>query len=358
MSGLYYVVVIAAAALVTLALMPIARRIGERLGLTAHPGGRRVHREAVSTAGGIAILGGFLAALGVATLAETYLGWGGGLLDEAGDVLAVLAGIAVVFATGLLDDVFELGAGQKLVGQLAGAAIVIVWGPRVDFIGNPFGGLVFLGLLGIPVTLVWILGFTNIINLIDGLDGLAGGVTAIAAATFLVIAVQTNQPAAAVTAAAIVGACLGFLRFNFHPASVFMGDSGALFLGFALASIALLGVMKSIAAITLAVPLMIIGVPIFDTFTSIVRRIRHGRPVHEADAGHIHHRLLGRGFNQRQTVLIIYAWSIALAVGGYSMRWVPLFVKLGTFVVLAVLSALMAYWLGLFEAAHHRPDDA
>jgi UDP-GlcNAc:undecaprenyl-phosphate GlcNAc-1-phosphate transferase len=135
-----------------------------------------------------------------------------------------------------------------------------------------------------------------------------------------------------------------------------MGDSGALFLGFVLACIALLGVMKSVAAITLVVPLLIVGVPIFDTLSAIIRRKRHGQPIQAADKGHIHHRLLGRGFNQRQTVLIIYVWSVALAIGGYAMRWSPPLFRVITLAILAGLSGLMAYWLGLFEAAHHEDE--
>jgi UDP-GlcNAc:undecaprenyl-phosphate GlcNAc-1-phosphate transferase len=162
--------------------------------------------------------------------------------------------------------------------------------------------------------------------------------------------------AAGVLAAALLGACIGFLRYNFNPASIFMGDSGALFLGFTLACVSLLGVMKSVAAITLVVPLLIIGVPIFDTFSAIIRRSRHGQPIQSADKGHIHHRLLGRGFNQRQTVLIIYVWSIALAFGGYAMRWAPPTWRFATLVLLASMSGLMAYWLGLFEAAHHEDE--
>jgi UDP-GlcNAc:undecaprenyl-phosphate GlcNAc-1-phosphate transferase len=349
----HYLALIAIALVTTALLTPLVRALGQRLGLVDQPGGRRVHRDPVSRIGGVALLGGFGAAIAAQAVGEAYLGWGGSLLDRDTDLVAVLAGILIVFVVGLLDDIIDLSAWQKLLGQLLGAGVVIAFGPRVDFIGNPFGGgLVFLGIIAIPATLLWILGFTNIINLIDGLDGLAAGVTAIAAVSFLVIAVESNQLAAAALAAALIGACVGFLFFNFNPASVFMGDSGALFLGFALASISLLGVMKSVAAIALAVPLIVIGVPIFDTASAIVRRLRHGRPVHEADAGHIHHRLLGRGFDQRQTVLMIYGWSAALAFGGYAMRWVPLFVKLAAFLVMAVLSGFMAYWLGLFEAAH------
>jgi UDP-GlcNAc:undecaprenyl-phosphate GlcNAc-1-phosphate transferase len=220
---------------------------------------------------------------------------------------------------------------------------------------------------GIDIHLSWfyvifvafvIVAISNAVNLIDGLDGLAAGVTAIAAATFFALAAVGTQLTAAALSAALIGACLGFLRYNFHPASIFMGDSGALFLGFALATISLLGVMKSVAAIALAVPLLIIGVPIFDTASAIVRRVRHKRPIQEADRGHIHHRLLGRGFDQRQTVLTIYAWSAALAVGAFAMKWAPAAYKYVAFVVLAILSALMAYWLGLFEVAHHHHDDA
>jgi UDP-GlcNAc:undecaprenyl-phosphate GlcNAc-1-phosphate transferase len=259
-----------------------------------------------------------------------------------------------MFGVGLLDDVVDLTAGQKALGQVVAALIAFASGVRIDFVGNPFGGgLLLLGVLSLPVTLFWMVGFANVVNLIDGLDGLAAGITAIAAVSLLVLARESNQELASVLAAALVGICIGFLRYNFNPASIFMGDSGALFLGFSLACIALLGVMKSVAAITLVVPLLIIGVPVFDTFSAIVRRRRHGRPVHEADRGHIHHRLLGRGFTQRQTVLIIYIWSIALAVGGYAMRWVAPTFKVLTFAVLAGLSGLMAHWLGLFEAAHH-----
>jgi UDP-GlcNAc:undecaprenyl-phosphate GlcNAc-1-phosphate transferase len=248
-------------------------------------------------------------------------------------------------------------AGERAIaGRIAD--VLCAMGLRVDFLGNPFtGGLVELGYLSIPLTMLWIVGFTNVINLIDGLDGLAAGVTAIAVTSFLVLAHQGNQLVAAAVACAIIGCCLGFLRYNFNPASIIMGDSGAMFLGFALASISLLGVMKSVAAITLVVPLLVIGVPIFDTVSAIVRRTMHGRPIQEADKGHIHHRLLDRGFNQRQTVVIIYIWSIGLAFGGYAMRWAPGPYKLIAFVVLGVLSAFMASWLGLFEAVHVQAEE-
>jgi UDP-GlcNAc:undecaprenyl-phosphate GlcNAc-1-phosphate transferase len=300
---------------------------------------------------------GFVVAVFLEYLGERFWGWQEGMLRIGRPMLGVLAGIAVIFVVGVLDDILELNPGQKLLGQLAAAGVVIAFGVRISFVSNPFGGgIILLGVLSVPLTLFWIVGFANVINLIDGLDGLAAGVSGIAALSFLVLAAQSNVFAAGVLAAALLGACIGFLRYNFNPASIFMGDSGALFLGFTLACVSLLGVMKSVAAITLVVPLLIIGVPIFDTFSAIIRRSRHGQPIQSADKGHIHHRLLGRGFNQRQTVLIIYVWSIALAFGGYAMRWAPPTWRFATLVLLASMSGLMAYWLGLFEAAHHEDE--
>jgi len=352
-----HLVVIATALVVTLVLTPLARTIGLRWGIVAHSGGRSVHTGAVPRIGGFAMFAGFAAAVLVRYLGERLWGWPPALTLAGEPVVGVLAGLGVMFIVGLIDDVVDLTPGQKLVGQIVAASVAYAAGVRIDFIGNPVsGGLQMLGILSLPVTLFWMVGFANVVNLIDGLDGLAAGITAIAAVSLLVLAQETNQPLAAVLAAGLVGACVGFLRYNYSPASIFMGDSGALFLGFCLACISLLGVMKSVAAITLVVPLLILGVPVFDTFSAIIRRRRGGRPVHEADKGHIHHRLLGRGFSVRQTVLIIYVWSIALAVGGYAMRWVAPALKIVTFLVLAGLSGVMAYWLGLFEVAH-RDDE-
>ncbi len=345
------------AAVVTFALTPLVRAASLRFGLVDTPDGRKVHTGEISRLGGIALFAGFGAALAVQYVGETYFGWRALVAVGGAQVAGVLAGLGIIFIVGVLDDIMTLEPGPKLIGQIVAAMVAIGSGVRIDFIGHPFGsGLIALGLAGIPLTLVYFVGFANVINLIDGLDGLAAGVTAIAATTFLVLAMQSNQPVAAAFAAALIGACVGFLRYNFNPASIFMGDSGAMFLGFTLASISLLGVMKSVAAIALAVPLLIIGVPIFDTASAIIRRIRHKRPIQEADKGHIHHRLLGRGFDQRQTVLIIYVWSAALAVGGYAVRHAPVSLKLVAFAVLAGLSAFMASWLGLFEAAHHHHE--
>ncbi|TLM80290.1 MAG: undecaprenyl/decaprenyl-phosphate alpha-N-acetylglucosaminyl 1-phosphate transferase [Actinobacteria bacterium] len=353
-----YLVLGGVALSVTLLLTPWARRLGERTGAVALAGGRNVHEGTVSRFGGVAMFLGFVATLAVAWAGDRLLGWDLGVVARPGQVLGVLAGATVIFAVGVLDDLHTWSPRDKLLGQIAAAVIAVAAGARVEYIGNPFGpGLQSLGLAAYPVTVLWLVGFANVINLIDGLDGLAGGVAAISAGWFALLAAQSNQVIAAVFAVALLGACVGFLRYNFHPASVFMGDSGSMFLGFILGSIALMGVMKSTAAITLAVPLLIIGVPIFDTGSAIIRRILHRRPIQEADKGHLHHRLLGRGYGQRMTVTIIWAWSFALAVAGYAMRYAPSSLRWVTLVLVAVPSAFVANRLGLFDAAHHHVDE-
>jgi UDP-GlcNAc:undecaprenyl-phosphate GlcNAc-1-phosphate transferase len=358
----HYVLIAAIGALVTLLVTPMVRQFAIAKGLVDRPGGRKVHATPIPRLGGVAIFSGVMVALAAQAAGEYYLGWGGTLVDGGtarSRILGVLVAMTVIFLVGLIDDLFTISPGFKLLGQVIAAGIAVASGLRIAYVGNPFGGgLVSLGLLAAPITLLYIVGFTNVINLIDGLDGLAAGVTGIAAVSLLLLAAQANRLEAAALAAAVIGVCVAFLRYNFYPASIFMGDSGALFLGFTLAAISLMGVMKSTATIALAVPLLIVGVPIFDTASAIVRRVLHRRPIQEADSGHIHHRLLGRGFDQRQTVLIIYVWCVALAVCGYTLRWAGGPFKVAVFVALFVITGFMAYWLGLFEAAHHPEDGA
>lgn len=353
----HYAVLMAVALAATLVATPIVRDLSLRASLVDLPGGRKVHTKAVPRLGGIGIFAGFAMALLAEVIGGAAGWWPSAVSGSDLPLLGALAGCTLIFAVGLVDDVRGLTPGVKFAGQLLAAAVPIATGLRMEFVGNPFGGALFqLGLLSYPVTALWIVAFANVFNLIDGLDGLAAGIAGIAGVSFLLLAIDMNMVVAAVLAAALIGACAAFLRYNFNPASIIMGDSGALFIGFALGCISLLGVMKSAAAITLVAPVLVIGVPVFDTASAIIRRWRSGRPIQEADNGHIHHRLLHRGFSQRQTVLTIYAWSAALALGGYSMRHVPISVRIVVFLVLAGMSALMASWLGLFEKAHIHGD--
>ncbi len=360
--NLFHIALLIAIALaVTLWVTPVVRRMSVRAHLVDRPAARKVHTTAVPRLGGVGIMSGFAAALLLEVAGEMWLSWQPILLSGDKQVLGTVLGVAVIFIVGLVDDIRGMKARTKLAGQLIAAVVTIAFGLKIDFFANPFGpGRLAIDWLSYPLTALWLVGFANVFNLIDGLDGLAAGIAGIAAMSFLALAFDMNQAIAAVLAASLIGGCLGFLRYNFNPASIYMGDSGALSIGFALGCVSLTGVMKSAAAISLVAPLLIIGVPLFDTASAIIRRRRHGRPIHEADNGHIHHRLLHRGFTQRQTVLLIYAWSGALAIGGYAMRDEILpspLARLGVLAFMLGLSAFLANRLGLFDPARAHGDD-
>lgn len=351
---------IAVATVTALAVVPLARRLSIRAKLVDQPGGRKVHTTAVPRLGGVGIVAGFMAAVLLQLAGEVWLGWDHVLIVGDGQLLGTVLGILFIFGVGVVDDIRGMRASVKFAGQIAAALFPVMLGLRIEFFGNPFAsGTVPLGWLSYPLTVIWLVAFANVFNLIDGLDGLAGGIAGISAASFLALAVDMDQAVAAVLAAALIGGCVGFLRYNFSPASIYMGDSGSLSIGFILGCISLTGVMKSAAAISLLAPLLIIGVPVFDTASAILRRSLHGRPIHEADNGHIHHRLLHAGFSTRQTVLVIYAWAGMLAIGGYAMR-PEVLSTWGRVVVLVLMvgfSAFMAWRLGLLTPARIHGDD-
>jgi len=336
--------------------MPIIKRVARRYDIVAHPGGRRIHKKPTPEIGGMGILFGIIVA-GLAQFAfEHFLGWGGFLSDarlSALNISAIAGGVLIIYLTGLIDDIVDLSPGLKLAGQTFAALIVALWGVNFDFLPNPFGGANF-GLDPVSstvITVFYLVAFANIINLIDGMDGLAAGITAIAATSLMFLATDVNQLSAALIAAMLVGACLGFLPYNFNPASIFMGDQGALLLGFLLGIISLMGVMKTTAAIALAVPLLIVAIPVLDTFSAIIRRIRGKRSIQSADKGHVHHRLMRTGLNVRQTVMVVYMWSALLAVGAYAVRATPTTVRGLALVALLIVTALIAWMLGLFKEA-------
>lgn len=347
---LKYVALFAVALTVTYLVTPLVERIARRLGAVDLPGERKVHEAPVPLLGGVAMFVGFAAALFFVCLGERYVRAFSGVVTRDRALFGIVAGSMIILIVGVLDDLKDLKPITKAAGQLAAGAVLIASGVSVEFIGNPFGGgLLYLGIWSIPITLFWVLGFTNTVNFIDGLDGLAAGVCAIGGATFFVFAVQTGQTTAAALCAIFVGVCLGFLKHNFHPAKIFMGDSGSMFLGFMLGAIAIQGVMKSIAAIALLVPILIMGVPIFDAAFAIVRRAKSRQPITVADRGHIHHRLMHKGFSHTQTVIVIYIWSALLAAAGWSLKFAPATMKYAILAILAALSFLMLNAMGIFE---------
>lgn len=321
-----------------------------RLKAVDHPSERKVHTEPVPRMGGVAIFIGFLTALTAQLVYQRLYPSDIIRLRISSELKGVLLGATLILIIGLLDDIFELLPLAKLIGQVAAASVLVGYGVRMEFIGNPVnGGLIYLGSVGIVLTVIWVVAFINILNFIDGLDGLAAGISAIAAFSFAFFAWQTGQIGTTIVALAIAGSALGFLRHNFNPAKIFMGDSGSMFLGFLFGAITVDGVMKSIAAIAMLAPLIIMGVPILDGALAVLRRYRGGQPVTQADRDHLHHRLLRRGFSHRQAVVIIYLWSTALSAFGLTLKVSPSAQKYLVILFLLFLSYLFAEFVGFFD---------
>lgn len=300
----YYIVPFILAAGCTAALAPVSIWAGRRLKAVDKPGGRRIHDRPLPRIGGLAIYGGFM-------LAIAFLP--GGFLHEA-RVGALVAG-TMAFLVGFLDDLLGFKPWLKFLGQIVTAAILPAYGISIRFVTNPFGGIIDLRWLAAPATIFWVAALMNMINLIDGLDGLAAGVSGIAALCLLFLPQCTNRPFVAVLCVLAAGCAAGFLPFNFYPARTFMGDGGSHFLGFILGYITVAGTLKGHTALALSVPLLALGVPYFDTVFAIFRRWRNKRPIYAADRGHLHHQLLFLGFNQRQTVLLLYFSSGLFGLG-------------------------------------------
>lgn len=359
MDWLEYGVLFAVAAVVTIALTPLARKLAIKLDAIDYPSARRVNMLPIPRMGGVAIFGGILAALAVAGFGVYAFGWVDPFIDYNDievNYWGVLLGTVLIFLVGAVDDVVDLNPKAKMLGQIVAACVVAGSGLLFSSIHNPFGeGYIEFGWVAYPLTVFYLVAFANVINLIDGLDGLAAGITGISAITILLFAVLTGRFDAALFSVILVGVCAGFLKSNFFPASIFMGDSGALLLGFSLGVISLFAVARSALFVSLLVPILAAGVPILDTFFAIVRRKREHRPIDEADKGHIHHRLMRAGFSQRATVLIMWAWTALLAACGVIITWADNLVRIPIFLIACAVTAYAIVKLRLLGDAlsHH-----
>ncbi len=296
-----------AAEVISYFITPHVKNFAELIGAIDVPkDSRRMHKKPIPRLGGLAIFGGFLCSILVF-----------GQLDKT--MLCVLLGAMIILALGIFDDVLALRAKLKFIVQIIASAIpVCVGGLQIQLFTNlnPFSEEPYfhLGIFAVPITIIWIVGITNAVNLIDGLDGLAVGVSSIAAVTMLAVALLTGEMAIAVTMGALAGACVGFMPYNLNPAKIFMGDTGSTFLGYMLATVSIMGLFKFYAVISFAVPFLILGLPIFDTANAIIRRVAEGRSPMSPDRGHVHHKLIDMGFNQKQAVAILYAISATLGL--------------------------------------------
>ncbi len=290
-----------AAGAVSFASTPLVRMLAEKIGAIDVPrDARRMHKKPIPRLGGLAIFFGFLFAILLF-----------GRIDH--QTRGILLGAVIIVVLGVIDDSHPLGPKLKFAVQVAAALMPVLHGVVIERFSNPNifsdNPYINLGVLSIPLTIVWIVGITNAVNLIDGLDGLAIGVSSIACFSLFAIAVMVSEPFVAIIMAALAGACIGFMPYNLNPARMFMGDTGATFLGYMLAVVSIQGLFKFYAVVSFAVPFLILGLPIFDTLYAIVRRLRHGQNPMQPDRGHVHHRLIDMGFSQKQSVAILYAMS-------------------------------------------------
>lgn len=282
--------------LISFIATPFAKKIAHMAGAIDVPkDDRRIHKKPIPRLGGLAIY--------IATVTSTLI-----FMDKTSEMIGILAGGTIIAITGIADDIKPMSAKLKMLLQIVAAGVLIYSGIKIEIVTNPFSdiGYFSLGMLSVPITLLWIVGITNAVNLIDGLDGLSAGVSAISALSLAAISYMAGDNTTMVISLIIAGSALGFLPYNFNPASIFMGDTGALFLGFVLSAVSIEGAVKSATTVAIIVPLLALGLPIFDTTFAMLRRYKNKRPIMEADRGHLHHRLLDIGFGQRRTVIILY----------------------------------------------------
>jgi UDP-GlcNAc:undecaprenyl-phosphate/decaprenyl-phosphate GlcNAc-1-phosphate transferase len=340
------------AALIVTVLTPLVARIAPRIGGIDEGSDRpRVHIDPVPRIGGLAIIVGILVPALI-------------FVDLGGATWAILGGTALVAVLGLVDDIRGLRPSAKFVGVLL-IALIPVFGADLTFrhITLPLVGDHDIGWVGYPLTLLWIVFLANLVNLIDGMDGLAAGIVAIAAGSFVLLAASFGRYEIAALAAIICGSTLAFLRYNYHPAKIFMGDCGALALGFLLATVSVDGVLKTAATIALVAPLLVIAVPILDTSFVVLKRLKYRRPVWGADHNHFYHRFMRIGFSQRRTAAYLHLWAALLAAYALLLRFVPprpggvvdvsnALIAAGAGALVLAASAWLVYTLEIVKARH------
>jgi UDP-GlcNAc:undecaprenyl-phosphate GlcNAc-1-phosphate transferase len=342
--GFTILITIAIAFIVSFAATPIVKMFAEKVGAIDIPNEeRRVHDHPIPRMGGLAIFLGFL--ISVLLFA-----------DISPQIQGILLGSIIIVVTGAVDDIISLNAWVKLGLQIAAACVPVIFGVRIEVVMSPAfwsdSQYLVLSNLSIPVTILWIVGITNSVNLIDGLDGLAVGVSTISSITMLVIALLVSDGNVAVVLAALVGACVGFMPYNLNPAKIFMGDTGALLLGYILATMSVLGLFKFYAVVSFAVPLLALAVPLFDTIFAFFRRMLKGQSPFRADRGHLHHRLIDMGLSQKQAVAILYSIS---AILGLAAVVITTSGEIRALILIVGFFLCAALWAFVYRESHKPP---
>ncbi|MFT8710448.1 MAG: MraY family glycosyltransferase, partial [Sporolactobacillus sp.] len=316
-------------------LTPLVKKLALRIGATDAPNARKVHKKIMPRLGGLAIYLAFLIGMTI-------------LHPDSSYTMPLLIGSAIVILTGILDDIFSLPAKVKLVAHFFAALVIVEGGISITFINLPFNGVLYLHWLGIPLTLLWIMGVTNAINLIDGLDGLAAGVSCIVLLTVAGLAITEGNVFVFSVCAVMLGSTLGFLPYNFHPAKIFMGDTGSYFLGYIISVLSLLG-FKNVTLFSIVIPIVILAVPISDTLFAIIRRWVNKQPLMAPDRSHLHHCLLRYGFSQSQTVVLIYGMSALFALAAILLSTSTLLGSLIVIIAVMVIIELLVEGVGLIS---------
>lgn len=323
--------------LISLVVTPVIRKLAFRVGAVDRPDARKVHSRVMPRMGGLAVYLAFVITILVVE-------------PMSKDILGLLAGGSLILLLGVADDIFNISPRGKLFGQIVAAGVLVAFGVTILRVTNPFGNTIELPkILGGTLTIIWIVGVTNAVNLIDGLDGLAAGLSSIAGITLAVIGWFEGEIIITLPAVILSASILGFLKYNFHPAKIFMGDSGSLFLGYTLAGLSVMGLTKGAAVVSIFVPILILGIPIFDTLYAIIRRFINNQPIFEADKGHLHHRLLAIGLSHRQTVLCIYGISILLGVSAITLTFLSTAQAFAVFIGVTVLTLFGANRIGVLS---------
>jgi len=347
MSGLLWALPVSF--LATLLLTPIFRWVAVRLKIQYNPTAFSVNRSPVPLLGGLAIFGGFSIPILIADN-----------LSRQG--IGILVGAVLVLILGLIDDRWKISSRLQLLGILVAASVAVAFGVRIQFFSNPFGSdMLLLAAAAVPVTVLWIAGLTSSIKVMDGLDGLAAGICAISALTLAAVAWQTGllnygSPTSVLAMLALAGACLGFLPYNFHPAKIFMGEAGIMFLGFVLSCISVEGLLKRSFLVAISIPILSVGLPLINTLFAVLRRRIRGKDILSADREHIHDQLLHRGISHRTVVLLLYAISIALGIVAYFMVQVDALVALLIWVALIVILFLGAWKIDLLNRGRKKQN--
>ena len=310
-SGSNILFILVVSFILTFMATPMVKFLAERFGVVDVPkDNRRMHKKSMPLMGGLAMFYGFVVSIAV-------------FVPVSRELIGLFLGSTIIVVVGIIDDKKNLHPIPKLVFQIIAALIAVYFGHSIKFFSNPFDGSAFPSVLSTPyaeiISVIWIIGITNAVNFIDGLDGLAAGVSSIASLSILLISIIMGNSAVTPIAAALVGCCVGFLPFNSNPAKIFMGDTGSTFLGYTLAVISIQGLFKGYALISFVLPILVLGLPLFDTLFAIIRRIVHGQSPMTADRGHLHHRLIDLGLNQKQAVAIMYSISSLLGIGSVVM---------------------------------------